>query len=68
MMVRDEKGLCNVDVRQIVNVNDPEEVYPAGFRQWRVGEVIPEMDVILEDGVAYNGRFSYSLPKEILKF
>lgn len=58
--IKDEKGLVDIDITEIYNVADPEERYPTAGRQWRIGSVIPEKDVVFdEEGFAYNVNLLY---------
>ena len=58
--IKDEKGLVDIDITEIYNVEDLEERYPAGWRQWRIGAVIPEHDIVFdEEGFAYNVNLLY---------
>lgn len=57
--VKDEAGLIDIDITEIYNVNDPTERYPTGFNQWRIGECIPEQDIIFYEKVAYNKNLAY---------
>jgi hypothetical protein len=58
--VKDEKGLIDVDITEIYNIEDPEERYPTARRQWRIGELIREEEILFDDNkVAYNGKLHY---------
>lgn len=57
--IKDEKGYIDVDVTEIYNLENPLERYPAGFNQWRIGERIPEQEIIFYEKVAYNKNLIY---------
>jgi len=41
-------GYIDPDVLEIYNVDDPEEVYPAGHNQFRINQRLTEEDFYLE--------------------
>lgn len=55
--IKNEQGLINVDKTEIFNLQDEKERYPTAGRQWRIGDIIDEADIWLnENNVAFNRK------------
>jgi hypothetical protein len=57
--IRDDKGMLDIDVTEIYNLEDPSERYPTGFNQWRIGERIQEQDILFHENIAYNKKLIF---------
>ena len=58
--IKDKDGRIDIDITEITNIDNPDEKYPAAYNQWRVGEIIPEEEIIFDENkVAYNKKLIY---------
>ena len=58
--IKDKDGRINIDINELTNVDNPEEKYPAGRNQWRIGEMVQEEEIIFDENkVAYSKKLIY---------
>lgn len=58
--VKDKDGRINIDINELTNIDNPEEKYPAGPNQWRVGEIVKLEEIIFDENkVAYSKKLIY---------
>jgi hypothetical protein len=44
---KDKHGMIDPDIAELFNIDDPEEIFPTGRNEFRIGDVISSDDFIL---------------------